>query len=1174
MYIYYILFIIFAFLTNTQSFSQDIKHSCSTSYAPMPQRDIETYLNSMSQVSRNSISKDSITIPIVIHNLTWNHNGYLSDNFITDFIAKTNDGLANRGASFVQNGVDAKIRLCLANVDPDGKPTSGIIHKEHYMGIGEAYITDFYDRNQSWDPDRYLNIYLTDGASGFTYFPWSIFSNFGGIAVSTKYIQEGAGLTILLHEIGHYLGLYHTFEDHGILNGKCVNVRCMINGDMVCDTPPDQIGFDACFEVNSCDTDIGVLEDSLNLFISDTLDMNDNYMDGGICRFRFTQGQINRMHWALQEYRSELIGGDSLCKNCLPFSVDFEIPKHHLILGETIDLESLTNASNYTYNWYVDNELSHTGIVFDFTPSEVGTNKIKLEVFNNEDDNCQEPWTMEKLISTRCADAHLEFYRPDEIVKDSVYSLEITGIENLHWSYLDQEGITNKIEFYSNQSGLVKIEIQYSLGLCQFIDSLFVVVFDNDNRKRKYFIEDLGTPDDSLCAPTIVNIKKRNSGEYFLQGYSNCKEDQIDFNDIDTTQDFMRRYIPEANFIEQWEYTNEVDTIGINPVGNFLNQLQLIPDDFVFDEDGSMYCLAVESYSLNRTDDIDSPILYKVDATGRPIWCKRLNIPSKYVWWYSRDALELRIIDDKLYLIISNTIVLMDKKGNLLEAFKMVQTPENQNYRGFGGPQFEMLLEKDQLFFTAPYFNTYPEHFIQYSNSLSSSYRSYLIIGNINLLTKKFNFSAYDAENKAIFRKSMKVKKLDDDYYIYFFEDHENGLVHNILKTIKSGEIYNHRSYFDSTPEDRGLSQRKTDAGIISLNNGTTVALSSVQLGKRLGMLKFDKEGSLFEHHHFNIPEHPEQTNYISVSRWANEAMSLASDGFLYASNRDRDRNDRLTLKHLPLDSIYLQCEKVYPEIFEVDSVLVPFQEEIQLTTKPIDIKVEEIELIHKRSFWQNKTICENEHELFDYSITQVDTTYACPDQIIYELKICRNAIQSPSNINLFVFEQSPLLNETVEVDRLAIEFNDSLCTILNYTSTVSDQKHFMLNTKENYATPYTLHRDFFDAAVTLEYNYLNNFIDSEIKPCDELVTNKNLISENSINVYPNPANDLVNITSQSVHLKSIEIYNALGQLSQKIQLKQVQEYSLDVQDFFSGIYIFKIFTEDNRSYNKKLFIN
>src|SRR6187399_1997474 len=39
---------------------------------------------------------------------------------------------------------------------------------------------------------------------------------------------------VILHELGHYFNLRHTWEGN-----SCKNENCLIDGDGVCDTPPD-----------------------------------------------------------------------------------------------------------------------------------------------------------------------------------------------------------------------------------------------------------------------------------------------------------------------------------------------------------------------------------------------------------------------------------------------------------------------------------------------------------------------------------------------------------------------------------------------------------------------------------------------------------------------------------------------------------------------------------------------------------------------------------------------------------------------------------------------------------------------------------------------------------------------------------------------------------------------
>lgn len=100
-------------------------------------------------------------------------------------------------------------------------------------------------------------------------------------------INEGKTVT---HEVGHWLGLYHTFQ------GQC------LDQDFVADTPPARSppgGF------SFCDKPYNTCVDELGPNGTDAPDLNDNFMSYSTdpCMQDFTPGQIARMHQIWQEYR-------------------------------------------------------------------------------------------------------------------------------------------------------------------------------------------------------------------------------------------------------------------------------------------------------------------------------------------------------------------------------------------------------------------------------------------------------------------------------------------------------------------------------------------------------------------------------------------------------------------------------------------------------------------------------------------------------------------------------------------------------------------------------------------------------------------------------------------------------------------------------------------------------
>ena len=148
---------------------------------------------------------------------------------------------------------------------------------------------------------------------------------------------------ILVHEVGHYLGLYHTFMD------GCLEVNggdCQTMGDRVCDTPP------VAQQNNGCPVGINTCNESPNL----PDDIN-NYMDytNESCLNSFSNGQKNRMLATLQLYRFQLISTENLaargiaCINPLLLT-SFTAPSYSTCTAGSITFTGAT-VSGATYSW-------------------------------------------------------------------------------------------------------------------------------------------------------------------------------------------------------------------------------------------------------------------------------------------------------------------------------------------------------------------------------------------------------------------------------------------------------------------------------------------------------------------------------------------------------------------------------------------------------------------------------------------------------------------------------------------------------------------------------------------------------------------------------------------------------------------------------------------------------
>ena len=139
-------------------------------------------------------------------------------------------------------------------------------------------------------------------------------------------------------------------------------------------------------------------------------------MDYGRCLTRFTQGQINRMWYYLENYRWKIVEeGEKQCGHCPPIEIDFQVPNTVYSPGEILSIDNQTQ-SNASYQWFVNNSLVSNETNLNYTIAEEGLQTIRLDAIY-EDTDCV-VWSLERTIMVRCLESpQLEINYP--ILRDS-----------------------------------------------------------------------------------------------------------------------------------------------------------------------------------------------------------------------------------------------------------------------------------------------------------------------------------------------------------------------------------------------------------------------------------------------------------------------------------------------------------------------------------------------------------------------------------------------------------------------------------------------------------------------------------------------------------------------------------------------------------------------------------